>query len=182
MRWQLFRVFVTVASLYCAVKSIYYANLAGLNFGVISCCFIFSIVINCTFGYFCFDEKITLRMLAGIAITLAGIIWISLAKGNRAVTPEFEDKVALERYLSITFALGSGTMNALTTVSGKFMRKNGGYVDVLKLSSDTGFFIAAVLIVLAAIFTATRHPACNMWNLMIGFFSACLNMLCGLVG
>jgi uncharacterized membrane protein len=70
---------------YCGIKSIYYATLANINFGIISCCFIFSIIINVTFGLIFFGEKMTIKMVLGIVITIAGIMWISLAKGAGAI-------------------------------------------------------------------------------------------------
>jgi drug/metabolite transporter (DMT)-like permease len=79
---QLLRILITMTSLYCAVKSIHYANLANINFGIISCCFIVSIIINCSCGYFFFQEKMNVKVILGIAVTISGIIWISLAKGQ----------------------------------------------------------------------------------------------------
>ena len=70
---------------WCGIKSIYYATLANINFGIISCCFICSIVINVTFGLIFFGEKMTLKMVCGIIITISGIMWISIAKGSGAV-------------------------------------------------------------------------------------------------
>ena len=48
-------------SYYFGIKSIYYAGLANLNFGIVSCCYIFSIVINVTCGFLFFEEKLTGR-------------------------------------------------------------------------------------------------------------------------
>jgi drug/metabolite transporter (DMT)-like permease len=70
---------------WCGIKSIYYATLANINFGIISCCFICSIIINVTFGLIFFGEKMNLKMVGGIVITIAGIVWISLAKGSAAI-------------------------------------------------------------------------------------------------
>ena len=70
---------------WCGIKSIYYATLANINFGIISCCYICSIVINVTFGLVFFGEKMTLKMVCGIVITITGIMWISIAKGAGAV-------------------------------------------------------------------------------------------------
>lgn len=75
------RVGLSMASVYCAISSIHYANLANINFGIISCCFIVSIIINSSCGYFLFGEKINKKVIAGIFVTISGIIWISLAKG-----------------------------------------------------------------------------------------------------
>ncbi len=67
-------------SIYCAMRSLYYANLAGINFGIVTCCFMMSIVMNVTFGYIFFNEKMNFKMIIGIFITMIGIAWISLAK------------------------------------------------------------------------------------------------------
>ena len=88
----LLRVLLATAALYCGVSSIHYAILANVNFGIISCCFIVSIVINCTFAYFFFSERMTLRMILGILVTISGIIWISLSKAMLAKTLEDNGK------------------------------------------------------------------------------------------
>jgi drug/metabolite transporter (DMT)-like permease len=79
------RTLIIGCSLYFSVLAIYYANLANINFGIISCCFIFSIVVNITCGYLFFEEKIKPQVYFGIFVTLAGIIWISLVKGANSV-------------------------------------------------------------------------------------------------
>lgn len=78
----LLRVGIFLMALWATIMSIYYANQANINFGIISCCFMFSIVLNITAGYMIFQEKISSKQLAGIVVTLAGIILISLAKGK----------------------------------------------------------------------------------------------------
>jgi hypothetical protein len=85
--------------------------------------------------------------------------------------------MSTEKVLSILFALGSGTMNALTTVNAKFMVKRGNY-DAMSLSSDTGLFLAATCFLFALCFTVLGHSAISLYNLGIGFVSACLNMMC----
>ena len=81
----LLRVGIFLMALWATIMSIYYANQANINFGIISCCFMFSIVLNITAGYAIFQEKISSKQLAGIVVTLAGIILISLAKGKAGV-------------------------------------------------------------------------------------------------
>ena len=78
------RTLIMVVALYFTISAIYYAKLANINFGIISCCFIFSIVVNIVCGYLFFQEKIKSKVYGGIFVTLAGIIWISLEKGSRA--------------------------------------------------------------------------------------------------
>lgn len=82
------RVCLFLVSLWAAIMSIYYANLANINFGIISCCFTFSIVVNISAGYAIFQEKISSKQVAGIIVTVAGIIWISLAKGEVGLRKE----------------------------------------------------------------------------------------------
>ena len=79
------RALVLMLTYWCGIKSIYYASLANINFGIVSCCFICSIIINVTFGLLCFGEKMTWKMVLGIVITITGIMWISLAKGAGAI-------------------------------------------------------------------------------------------------
>jgi drug/metabolite transporter (DMT)-like permease len=78
----LLRVGIFMVALWGTIMSIYYANLANINFGIISCCFMFSLILNITVGYAIFQEIITPKQIAGIAVTLSGIIWISLVKGE----------------------------------------------------------------------------------------------------
>jgi len=78
---------------YCGIKSIYYAGLANLNFGIVSCCFIFSIIINVTCGLLFFDERINLIESVGIVIIVSGIVWISLSKGKR---PELTTEYSID--------------------------------------------------------------------------------------
>ena len=66
-------------SYWAALSSIHYANLAHINFGIISCCFIVSVVVNTAAGRFFFKETLTFKVGMGIVITMSGIIWISLA-------------------------------------------------------------------------------------------------------
>ena len=80
------RTMIVGLSIYFTVLAIYFANLANINFGIISCCFIFSIVVNITCGYLFFSEKIKIKVYLGIFVTLAGIIWISLVKGAAKVS------------------------------------------------------------------------------------------------
>jgi multidrug transporter EmrE-like cation transporter len=75
------RIVMATVSVYSSIRSIHFAILANINFGIISCCFIISVVINSTCGYFFFGEKLNAKVVGGIAVTISGILWISLAKG-----------------------------------------------------------------------------------------------------
>jgi hypothetical protein len=48
------RTLILSLALYFTVMAIYYAKLANINFGIISCCFMFSIVMNIVCGYLLF--------------------------------------------------------------------------------------------------------------------------------
>lgn len=82
------RILITTTSLVSAIKSIHYAIEANINFGIISCCFIISIVINSACGFIFFKERLNAKVVGGIVVTLSGIIWISLAKGQRLEVPK----------------------------------------------------------------------------------------------
>jgi drug/metabolite transporter (DMT)-like permease len=102
---------------YCAIKSIYYAGLANLNFGIVSCCFIFSIIINVTCGLLFFDENINWKESAGIVVIVAGIIWISLSKGQRLElssdnSVEADEAIQWYKFKSIFLALCVGFFNS----------------------------------------------------------------------
>ena len=103
---------------YCGIKSIYYAGLAHLNFGIVSCCFIFSIIINVTCGLLFFDEKINWKESAGIVVIVTGIVWISLSKGQRnqlaseSNTYESDEAIQWYKFKSIFLALCVGFFNS----------------------------------------------------------------------
>lgn len=80
------RSFALILVYWFGIKSIYFAKLANINIGIISSCFIFSIVINVTAGFLFFNEKINLKETLGILITIAGIVWISLSRGQSTVS------------------------------------------------------------------------------------------------
>ena len=89
------RTWIMLLAFYCAIKSIHYANLAQVNFGIVSCCYIISIVVNSTVGYFYFKESINMMVMVGMAVTISGIVWISIAKGHGFVTdgtPEISEE------------------------------------------------------------------------------------------
>lgn len=75
------RVCLLFYSYWGALLSIHYANRANINFGVISCCFIVSVVVNTAAGLVFFNERLNFKIATGILVTMAGIVWISLAKG-----------------------------------------------------------------------------------------------------
>ena len=111
------RACVMLMSYYFGIKSIYYAGVANLNFGIVSCCYIFSIVINVTCGFLFFDEKINFKESAGIVVIVAGIIWISLSKGQRHeksdTSIESDDAFQWYKFKSIFLALCAGFFNAI---------------------------------------------------------------------
>ena len=90
--------------------------MAGVNFGIISSCYVVSILVNSTFGYIFFREIITKKMFLGMVITITGIIWISLAKGKGNVAAAYlipEDDLSYYKIMSILLALSVGTLNAV---------------------------------------------------------------------
>ena len=106
-----------IITYYCGIKSIYYAGLANLNFGIVSCCFIFSIIINVACGLLFFDEKINWKESAGIVVIVVGIIWISLSKGQRPELSmenyvEVDEVIQWYKFKSIFLALCVGFFNS----------------------------------------------------------------------
>jgi multidrug transporter EmrE-like cation transporter len=75
-----------------------YSLKAGLNFGVISSCAYVSIIINSVFRYYAYQEVITRNQFIGIGLTLTGVIWISVAKGDQKVGPVLEEDGDIARY------------------------------------------------------------------------------------
>ena len=103
---------------YCGIKSIYYAGLANLNFGIVSCCFIFSIIINVTCGFLFFQEKINWKESFGIVVIITGIVWISLSKGKRhdvlsSQSQSEDDTLQWYKFKSILLALSVGFFNSI---------------------------------------------------------------------
>ena len=136
----LIRIGLIMTSFYLSILSIHYAILANINFGIVSCCFLFSIVVNVSCAYLFFDEKLTAKMMAGILITIAGIVWISLAKGQSAQSVSTsiysdDDRASFKLY-SIILAVATGVFNASQTVQAKFMIKQRDY-GILYITGDT---------------------------------------------
>ena len=179
------RVSLLLVALWAAIMSIYYANLANINFGIISCCFIFSIVVNITAGYAIFQEKISAKQVAGIVVILTGIIWISLAKGEAGVKKDnrvSDDEANWYKTLSVMLAISVGAMNASTTVQAKWMRKKRPSIDVMNLMADT-FLLFAVIFSLITLFMIFKgDSSLTMRNFLIVLASSLLQTLCGYIG
>ena len=172
-------------ALWSTIMSIYYANLANINFGIISCCFIFSIVVNITFGYAFFQEKISNKQILGIIVTLTGIIWISLAKGEASVKKESqfsEDDLNWFKTLSILLAICVGAMNATFTVQAKWMRKKRPTINVFNLTADTCILFSLIFSVISLFYVSSGEPSMTLKNFLIILMSSSLGTLCGYVG
>lgn len=142
---MLLRATFLIAIYYCGIRSIHHAILANINFGIVSCCYIVSIVVNCAFGFLYFGEKINSKVIAGIIITVSGIMWISLAKGQAALVLREGDNndADFNKMMSVMFALSVGMLNASQTIHAKFMMLQADY-GVLNLTADTGTLFVAM--------------------------------------
>jgi drug/metabolite transporter (DMT)-like permease len=179
------RVGLLLVALWAAIMSIYYANLANINFGIISCCFIFSIVVNITAGYAIFQEKISPKQVAGIVVTVAGIIWISLAKGEVGVKKDTgvrDDEANWYKNLSVMLAISVGAMNASTTVQAKWMRKKRPSIDVMNLTADTFLLFALIFSLITLVMIFMGDSSLTMRNFLIVLASSSLQTLCGYIG
>lgn len=175
---------------WCGISSIHYANKANINFGIISCCFIVSVVVNTAAGLVFFGEKLTLKTSLGIIVTMCGIIWVSLAKGSEAMHlkqtviggEDFdENEVVANKSKAIVLALLVGVGNALQTIQSKFMIRWVKY-PVVSITADIGLAFAIIAATLALIFYLAGSPAINLYNMKLIFVSSILGMLCWLVG
>lgn len=113
----------------------HFALLAHLNLGIVASCAMVSVVVNTTAGFIFFKERLSLKTMSGIIVTLIGIIWISLAKGDSSSSKnhdssETEEDFIYFKLLSIMFALFVGTSNAMQTIIAKFMMKRPVKFDV----------------------------------------------------
>lgn len=64
------------------IISSHYALKANINFGIISTCVSVSAILNCIGGVLFWHEKLKPKMIVGTLVILAGVAWVSLAKGN----------------------------------------------------------------------------------------------------
>lgn len=179
------RVCLFLVSLWAAIMSIYYANLANINFGIISCCFTFSIVVNISAGYAIFQEKISSMQVAGIIVTVAGIIWISLAKGEvglRKKTGVGEEDINWNKTLSVVLAISVGMLNASTTVQAKWMRKKRPSIDVMNLNADTFLLFGLIFSLITLVMIIKGNSSLTMRNFLIVLASSSLQTICGYVG
>jgi drug/metabolite transporter (DMT)-like permease len=170
-----------IITYYCGIKSIYYAGLANLNFGIVSCFFIFSIIINVACGLLFFDEKINWKESAGIVVIVVGIIWISLSKGQRPELSmenyvEVDEVIQWYKFKSIFLALCVGFFNSTQTVHGKFMMKQKDY-GIMNITADT----VLIFIIMTSTFTVLNYfgdsTAYTARNYSLIFVSSCLGMI-----
>jgi drug/metabolite transporter (DMT)-like permease len=181
----LLRVGIFMVALWGTIMSIYYANLANINFGIISCCFMFSLILNITVGYAIFQERMTLKQIAGIAVTLSGIIWISLVKGEAGVKKDtvgmIEDHANWFKTVSVLLAIGVGAMNGSLTIQAKFMHKKRPTIDVLNLTADTCLLFALIFSIITVFMVIKGHPSLTLRNFLIVLVTSSLQTLCAYI-
>jgi drug/metabolite transporter (DMT)-like permease len=172
------------------MSSIHYANLANINFGIISCCFIVSVVVNSAAGLVFFNEKLTRKLSLGICVTMTGIIWISLAKGGDAVAMREGkveinlDDIILNKSKAIVLALAVGVGNSMQTIQSKFMMKNPVFktFGVISIVTDIGLVFVLLSSSLTVFFYFSGEESINAYNFTLTFFTSILGMLCWLLG
>jgi len=76
------RGFLFIMNTLLIIKAGYYSMEAGIAFGVISSIFSLAAVLNTLIARFYFKEYLSWAKYLGIAIILAGVVWISLLKNN----------------------------------------------------------------------------------------------------
>ena len=71
---------------YIAVMSVAwgFANMAGINQGLISQLLFFASIINCITFYFCFGEKLSKLHLFGVALLCIGIVCIGVSAAQKS--------------------------------------------------------------------------------------------------
>ena len=182
----LLRSLIVFVALYFTISAIYYAKLANINFGIISCCFIFSIVVNIACGYLFFQEKINSKVYGGIFVTLAGIIWISLDKGSSAtqlsdIDLKIQDDSDYYKTLSVIYAIGVGCVNASMTVQAKFINKKLS-LDLMNFASDSSLLFSLIYSIFSLYFFLIGHESISQMNFNILLVSSILMTLCSFVG
>jgi uncharacterized membrane protein len=65
----------------CIISS-HYAVKAQINFGIISTCMSIQTPLNCVIGVMAWGEKLKIKMILGTTVIIAGVIWVSLARGS----------------------------------------------------------------------------------------------------
>ena len=68
---------------YMVIKTIQFGILANMNIGILTSIFTLAAAINTVIGRVLFNERLGQAKIIGIIIVILGVIWISIAKGNR---------------------------------------------------------------------------------------------------
>jgi drug/metabolite transporter (DMT)-like permease len=101
----------------------HYAIAAGVNFGIIASIICVSTPINCLLSYLFWGEKLSKKIMFGTFLVIAGVVWVSLARGEKVAIDDSQDSKMLAdegerdwaRSISIVCALFVGSINALRT-------------------------------------------------------------------
>lgn len=59
-----------------------YCRIAQVNPGIVYVCFSLSIIFTSVMSFCIFHERLSLKMILGIATVILGVVWISLAKST----------------------------------------------------------------------------------------------------
>jgi drug/metabolite transporter (DMT)-like permease len=152
-----------------------YAIEAGINFGVITSCIALSTPFNCLFSYIFFNERLTKKMCVGTLILFAGIMWVSLSKGESTTV---DNEIA--KWKAIGIALTIGVLNAVRTAHGKHVHIKYKY-QPLEFSIDQGMLTGFICLILCSIYYIIGTESYNWYNLRINFLASTMRMLCALI-
>ena len=72
------------------IKASYFSSMAHINFGIVTSCTCIAIVLSSILTFMFFGERLTINMIIGIAVIIAGIVWIAIAKGAVVTSDDTE--------------------------------------------------------------------------------------------
>ncbi|CDW83507.1 UNKNOWN [Stylonychia lemnae] len=161
-----------------------YASQAQINFGIITSCISFSIVLSAIFSYIFYNEALNKIQIVGIAIIILGIVGISFAKGNKSlgeVDNGFtEDEKSYYKIVSILLALFCGVVNFLRTFQAKYIYRKTGYQPV-DLSVDCGLFLGLFTMVCSIYYWATGCNTYTWYNFGINTIGSIIMMIFSII-
>ncbi|CDW89958.1 UNKNOWN [Stylonychia lemnae] len=161
-----------------------YAQKAKINFGIVTSCISFSIVLSSIFSYIYYDEKLTKTQIIGMIIIIISIVGISFSKGNKSIDQAdnrfTEEEKQYYKIISIALALTCGFVNFLRTFQAKYIYKKNGYQPV-DLSVDCGLFLGLMTMICSIYYWLTGCKSYTWYNFGINIIASHIMMVLSIV-
>ena len=166
----------------------HYAQLAQINFGIVSCCLSVSAPLNCLLSYIFWKERLSCKMIIGTLVIVTGVAWIALAKGQTAPPIAIDGVETIDegeknqyRIMSIACALLSGCLGSTRILQAKYVNLRLKY-SPMEFSNDAGLFCGVVIFIISVYYYIQGHPSYTWYNFGICFIASVFQMLTSLVG